>query len=319
MRGRTRAVAAAALSSLVLMASACGGGDTAPEPATGGGSGAPGVEGGAVTIYGCAPQKGLLPGLTSEACGGDILDAVTAKLVHYDTKTAAPENDIAESIESKDNQTFTVKLKPGYKFSDGTEVKATNFTDAWSYAANCNNGQDSNYFFGPIEGYKEINTTDCKGVDEKTKTDRSQGGRRHHLHHQDHREGLQPAGPARLHRLRAAAGLLLQRGRQGSGEDAGQGRALHDRRQQHHRGQADQEPQLLGDLQAAPGRGHRPDLRRQHGGLHRPAGQPAGLHPAGARPTGWSATPGRPSSKAGSSTSRSVATSGSRSPPPIRS
>jgi oligopeptide transport system substrate-binding protein len=170
MRGRPRAAAAAALGSLVLVASGCSGGDTAPDPdptPSGGVTAAP-IEGGAITIYGCAPKAGLVPGLTSETCGGDILDFVSAKLVHYDSETAAPENDIAQSIESSDNQTFTVKIKPGYTFSDGTEVRSKNFIDAWNFAANCVNGQISNYFFAPFVGYDTINTTDCKGVDKES-------------------------------------------------------------------------------------------------------------------------------------------------------
>ena len=77
----------------------------------------------------------------TETCGGNVIDAVFSKLVHYDAETAKPENDIAESIETTDNQNFTVKLKPGYKFHDGTEVKAKNFVDAWNYAAYGPNAQ----------------------------------------------------------------------------------------------------------------------------------------------------------------------------------
>ncbi len=163
MRARTRVMAVASLTAIAFVATACGGGGgTTPDP---GASQAAGVTGGEVAIQGCTPQKGLLPGLTSETCGGDVLDSVTAKLVHYNTDTAAPENDIAESIETTDNQNFTVKIKPDYKFSDGTTVTAKSFVDAWSYAANCANGQDSNYFFGPFAGYAAINTKDCNGVD----------------------------------------------------------------------------------------------------------------------------------------------------------
>ncbi len=163
MRARTRAMAAASLTTIALVASACGGGSGGgtTDPAA---SQAAGVAGGEISIRGCTPQKGLLPGLTSETCGGNVLDAVTSKLVHYNTETAAPENDIADSIETTDNQNFTVKIKPDYKFSDGTAVTASSFVDAWNYAANCNNGQDSNYFFVPFAGYGDLNATDCKGV-----------------------------------------------------------------------------------------------------------------------------------------------------------
>jgi oligopeptide transport system substrate-binding protein len=159
-------MAAASLTSIAMLATACGGGGSNTPDA--GASQAAGVTGGEISIQGCTPQKGLLPGLTSETCGGNVLSAISANLVHYNTETAAPENDLAESIDTTDNQTFTIKLKSGYKFSDGTEVKAKNFVDAWNYSANCANGQDANYFFTPFKGYAEINTTDCKGVDEKT-------------------------------------------------------------------------------------------------------------------------------------------------------
>lgn len=163
MRARTRAMAAASLTTLALLATACGGGggDTT-DPAA---SQPAGTAGGEISIQGCTPQKGLLPGLTSETCGGNVLDAISAKLVHYNTETAAPENDIADSIETTDNQNFTVKLKSGFKFSDGSDVKAKNFVDAWNYSANCANGQDANYFFTPFAGYAEINTEECKGVE----------------------------------------------------------------------------------------------------------------------------------------------------------
>ena len=71
--------------------------------------------------------------------------------MHYNPETAAPENDIAESITTEDNQNFTVKLVKGYKFHDGTEVKAKNFVDAWNYAAYGPNAQSSGYFMEPIE------------------------------------------------------------------------------------------------------------------------------------------------------------------------
>ena len=131
MRGRTGGIAAA-LSALALVAAGCGGGGgSEPEPATSQGGGT----GGEISIRSCTPQNPLIPANTNEVCGGNLLDAIDAKLVHYNADTAAPELDIAESIETKDNQTFTVKLKPGYKFHDGTEVKAKNFVDAWNW--NC--------------------------------------------------------------------------------------------------------------------------------------------------------------------------------------
>ena len=157
MRGTTRATFAAGIASLALVAGACGGGGTSPDPGTSQG----GQTGGAVTVAGCTPENPLIPGGTSEACGGDIIDAMTAKLVKYNTENAAPENDIAESIETTDNKTFTVKLKP-YKFHDGTDVKAKNFVDAWNYTAYAPNGQAGSYFYSPIAGYADTQCPDAE-------------------------------------------------------------------------------------------------------------------------------------------------------------
>lgn len=168
MRVKTRAMAAAAVTSLALLAACGGGGTETPEPGTSEEAG--GQAGGEITVAGCTPENPLIPGATSEVCGGDIIDAMTSKLVRYNTENAAPENDIAESIETDDNQTFTVKLKP-YKFHDGTDVKAKNFVDAWNYTAYGPNGQAGSYFYSPIAGYKDTQCPDeeCK-TEPKAKT-----------------------------------------------------------------------------------------------------------------------------------------------------
>jgi oligopeptide transport system substrate-binding protein len=158
MRGRTRGMAAAVITSLALVVTACGGGGTAPEP---GAEDPAGQAGGEIAVAGCTPENPLIPGNTSEACGGDIVEAMTSKLVRYNTENAAPENDIAESIETDDNQLFTVKLKP-YKFHDGTEVTAKSFVDAWNYTAYGPNGQAGSYFYAPVAGYADVQCPDAE-------------------------------------------------------------------------------------------------------------------------------------------------------------
>ncbi len=171
MRGTTRTAAVAGIAATALLAAACGGSD---DPGTG--TTQTGASGGAITVNGCNPQNPLVPGNTSETCGGNILEATVAGLVHYNTETAAPENDIAESIETTDNQNFTVKLVKGYKFSDGTEVKAKNFVDAWNYTSYGPNAQGASYFMDPIEGFGDLQCgtnaageSDCKGAAPKAK------------------------------------------------------------------------------------------------------------------------------------------------------
>lgn len=159
MTTRTRVAAAGALAAFTLVASACGGSGT-----TSGTDGSDAAKaGGTVTLRGCTPQNPLVATNTGEVCGGHVLDAVTAKLVKYNAKTAAPENDIADAITTEDNQHFTVKLKKGYTFSDGTEVKAKNFVDAWNWAALGTSAQSQATFFESIAGYDDVQcgNTDC--------------------------------------------------------------------------------------------------------------------------------------------------------------
>jgi len=157
MRGRARAVLAVGITTIAMLAAACGGGGGETDPGTGEG----GTTGGEIVVAGCTPENPLIPGNTSETCGGDILEAMTSKLVQYNTENAAPENDIAESIETTDNKVFTIKLKP-YKFHDGTEVTADSFVDAWNYTAYGPNGQAGSYFYSPIAGFKEVQCPDAE-------------------------------------------------------------------------------------------------------------------------------------------------------------
>ncbi len=107
-----------------------------------------------ITTNGSEPANPLIPSATNETGGGKIIDAMFAGLVSYDGK-GAPQNEVADSIKTDDSQTFTVKLKDGWTFTDGTPVQAHNFVDAWNWAADLANGDISlnSYFFEPIEGF----------------------------------------------------------------------------------------------------------------------------------------------------------------------
>jgi oligopeptide transport system substrate-binding protein len=157
MRGTTRTVAVAAMSAVALLAAGCGSGDDSGDSETT----AAAKTGGEITVRGCNPENPLVPSNTTETCGGNVIDAVFSKLVHYDAETAKPEMEVAESIETTDNQNFTIKLKTGWKFHDGTDIKAKNFVDAWNYAAYGPNAQSSGYFMEPIEGFGDLQ---CAGT-----------------------------------------------------------------------------------------------------------------------------------------------------------
>ena len=175
MRGTTRTVAVAALSAVALLAAGCGSGDSGDTETSAAGA----KTGGEITIRGCNPENPLIPQNTGETCGGTVVDTIFSRLVKYEAETAKPSNDLAESIETTDNQTFTVKLKQGRKFHDGTDIKAKNFVDAWNYAAYAPNAMYNGYFFEPIEGYADLQCTGegddpCAGAG-KAKADKLTG------------------------------------------------------------------------------------------------------------------------------------------------
>lgn len=88
--------------------------------------------------------------------------------------------EVADSIEpNKDATQYTVKLKDGWKFTDGTPVTAESFTKSWSYTANAKNAQKCSSFFSMIKGYDDLQKDGLKGdeqleglkvVDDKTFT-----------------------------------------------------------------------------------------------------------------------------------------------------
>ena len=132
-----------------LMLAACGGGGSAPEE---GGGAAPG--GGTFSVYINDPENPLVPGNTTESEGNQVLQALFTPLVNYNVETSEVEyTGVAESIESTDQTNWTVTLKPGWTFHDGTPVTAESFVKAWNYTANVGNAQGGNYFFSNIAGY----------------------------------------------------------------------------------------------------------------------------------------------------------------------
>jgi oligopeptide transport system substrate-binding protein len=127
---------------------------------------------GIVTANGSEPQNPLIPTNTNEVGGGKIIDLIFAGLVYYDADGAV-HNEVADSIETEDNQNYTIKLKEGWKFTDGTPVTSKSFVDAWNQGALLSNGHLSSYFFEPIEGYSDTEDSQLTGlqvVDDQTFT-----------------------------------------------------------------------------------------------------------------------------------------------------
>ncbi|WP_296631212.1 ABC transporter substrate-binding protein [Rhodoluna sp.] len=116
-----------------------------------------------VSVNGSEPQNPLITTNTNEVGGGLIVDNIYAGLVYYDAD-GAPVNEMAESITSTDNTNWTIKIKSGWKFTNGEEVTADSFVNAWKYGALFSNAQLNSYFFDAIEGFSYEKDTELTGL-----------------------------------------------------------------------------------------------------------------------------------------------------------
>jgi oligopeptide transport system substrate-binding protein len=175
MRVPTRTTRALAVATAGIFAlSACGGGSSDDGAGEGTGGDTPTTSDGTWSMYIGEPENPLVPGNTSETEGGQIVDALWTGLVQYADDNSVEYTGVAESIESEDNTTWTVTLKPDWTFHDGTPVTANSFVDAWNYTALSTNAQGGSYFFANIEGYDALQAeTDADGnvVAEPTATE----------------------------------------------------------------------------------------------------------------------------------------------------
>jgi len=125
-----------------------------------------------ITANGSEPQNSLIPTNTNETGGGKILDAIFAGLVYYEAD-GTPVNDVADSITTDDSQTFTIKLKDGFTFTNGEKVTSDSFINAWQYGALLSNAQLNSYFFEDIQGFsydEDSPLTGLQKVDDTTFT-----------------------------------------------------------------------------------------------------------------------------------------------------
>ena len=100
----------------------------------------------------------LFPTTTNESEGVAVLKALFVGLSALDAQTNEVFNAHAESMTSDDGgQTWTIVLKPGWTFHDGTPVTAESYVKSWSYGADGANAQQNNSFFSNIVGYPELN------------------------------------------------------------------------------------------------------------------------------------------------------------------
>lgn len=164
MRGISPMKVAVAATAIALFASGCQS-STEPEAPS---------DGGTLRVFATEPA-GLLTG-QNDSPSIAILRQILAGLVEFDAKTGAVKMNLAQSIESTDNTTWTIKIKPNYKFENGEAVTADSFIDAWNWVAYGPNAAPNSYFMSHIIGYGDTQSTDPDGTgpqkapDPKSKT-----------------------------------------------------------------------------------------------------------------------------------------------------
>ncbi|MCW2700180.1 MAG: transporter substrate-binding protein, partial [Blastococcus sp.] len=102
------------------------------------------------------PVTSLVPGNTTEEYGAQILESLWTGLVQYGPDGEVEYTGVAQSIDSEDSVTWTVRLHDDWTFHDGTPVSAESFVDAWNYTAYSPNAQSGSYFFANVAGYGDL-------------------------------------------------------------------------------------------------------------------------------------------------------------------
>ncbi|MCU7823036.1 ABC transporter substrate-binding protein [Kitasatospora sp. DSM 101779] len=152
MRGASQAKWVVAAVAVALAATACGSSGT-----SGGGSSDGAVNAqGTFSYQSAEPQNPLQPANAMENQGGRVIKQLFKGLVDYDPATGKLRNQVAEKIETTDAQHYTVTLKSGWTFHDGTPVTAQSFVDAWNWSANTKNGQINSDWFSDIAGFEAV-------------------------------------------------------------------------------------------------------------------------------------------------------------------
>lgn len=110
-----------------------------------------------IRLFNTEPVRALVPGDTIEWGGGRLIRLLYTGLVRYGEDDGLARNAMAETIETEDSKVFRIRIKPGWRFHDGTEVKAHNFVDAWNHTAYGPNKMGNNSFLAKVEGYADLN------------------------------------------------------------------------------------------------------------------------------------------------------------------
>lgn len=152
MRKLTIGIAAAAAAALLL--TGC---------SSSGGSAGDGAED-ALIIGSSDPVPNLIPGRQTNASGFSM--SVFSPLTFVDDQGELSYV-AAESVESEDQQNWTITLREGWTFHDGTAVTAQDYVDTWNGVAYGPNAFENSGQLAGIVGYDELN---AEGADPEVTT-----------------------------------------------------------------------------------------------------------------------------------------------------
>lgn len=146
VNGRAGAGLAAVLLAASLGLAACGGAEASGDGAF---------------VVGHSEPDHLVPANTTSSYSFDVLSELFDNLMTL-TPDGKPVPLAAESVESADQRTWTIKVRSGRTFHNGEPVTARSFADAWNNGAYGPNAYGANSYFSYIEGYDELNPEDEK-------------------------------------------------------------------------------------------------------------------------------------------------------------
>ncbi|MEB8340861.1 peptide ABC transporter substrate-binding protein [Streptomyces endophyticus] len=152
-RSRHAAHAVTALA-VVLAASACSSGSGSDDGASGGKK--------SVVVASKNEIPAINPAKDNSSTSIQLAWAMWAPLTDLDQKTGKLKYVVADSVTSKDARTWTIKLKPGWTFTNGEKLTAKAFVDTWNYTAYAPHGYKNNGFFSRIKGYDNLNPASGK-------------------------------------------------------------------------------------------------------------------------------------------------------------
>jgi oligopeptide transport system substrate-binding protein len=140
---RTTLVAAAAVTVTALALGGCAAGGDATGDAAGG-----------TLVYATAEPDHLTPGRQTVAFTQVM--SLFAPLVSVDADNTVTYVQ-AESVETVDNVTWTVTLRDGWTFQDGSPVTAQSYVDAWNHTADPANAFENSGQLAGIAGWDDLN------------------------------------------------------------------------------------------------------------------------------------------------------------------